>query len=124
MLGLDTSFLIDFFAEDEGAKKLWESEEAVCLCEPVVFEFLCGNLTKREEEIFLQFASQITTLPMDRKVAIKSAQLYRQEKRKGKTLGAMDALVGGTYAANQVTRIATRNTKHFENLEKIQTVDY
>lgn len=114
MIGLDTSFLIDYFRRDPGARQLIEQEDAFCVSELVVFEFLCGNLSDSAENAFLAFVSQLESFPVTREAARLSAKLHRGAKRKGMAIGAADALIAGTLLAHGVKRVATRNAKHFK----------
>ncbi len=82
MIGADTSFLIDFLDEKEEALKFMkENKEQIKICEPVIFEFLCGNLTEEEKETFLAFISRFETFNLDRNATLKSSEIYREGKK-------------------------------------------
>ncbi len=123
MIALDTSFLIDHFRGEEGTRALLEQEDALCICEPVVFEFLCGNLSGREEGLFLRFASQLQTVTFERRGAREAARIFRAGKRKGKPVGSFDALIAGTLLAAGVKRIATRDAA-FDSIPGLKAVRY
>ncbi|HLC74262.1 MAG TPA: type II toxin-antitoxin system VapC family toxin [Candidatus Nanoarchaeia archaeon] len=123
MIGADTTFLIDFFkGESHAVEWMKQNQEFLCLCEPVVYEFLCGNLTEHQQDVFLAFISQFPVFSFNRQAALRSSQLYRGVKRKGQAVAHPDAIIAGTYAANEVATIVTRNNKHFENV--IGTIEY
>ena len=124
MIGADTSFLIDFLKGDEAAI-LWmeQHKDNLCICENIIYEFLCGNLKNKQSDIFLGFISQFPVLSFDRKAALKSSMLFRNAKRKGRTVAHPDVMIAGVYLSNSISRIITRNSKHFAELP-IETLTY
>lgn len=117
MIGADATFLIDFLrGEAKAVEWMAKNYDVLCLSENVVYEFLCGNLTESEIDRFFAFVSQFPVFSFNRNAAIKSSMMYREMKQKGKTVAHPDAMIAGTYLANSVNRIVTRNRKHFENL--------
>ncbi|MBI4153238.1 type II toxin-antitoxin system VapC family toxin [Candidatus Woesearchaeota archaeon] len=124
MIGADTSFLVDFLkGEQHAVDWMTKNADVLCLSENVVYELLCGNLTESQNDQFLAFISQFPVFSFNRNAAIKSSKMYREMKQKGKTIAHPDAMIAGTYLANSVNRIVTRNLKHFENLP-IHVVTY
>ena len=124
MIGADTSFLIDFLkGEPHAVTWMRENQEYLCLNELVVYEFCCGRLTSRQLDQFLAFALQFPVFSLDRNASMKASELFRGAKMKGRSIAHPDALIAGTYLANNISRIITRNEKHFEHLP-LQTIKY
>ena len=122
MIGADTSFIIDFFkGETNAAAWMKKNYELLCLCENVVYEFLCGNLKESEKESFLGFVSQFDVFAFDRNAVLKSSEIYRKTKKKGKQIAHPDAMIAGIYTANGVKKIVTRNPKHFRNIISVES---
>lgn len=125
MIGADTSFLIDFLGGEKNAVEWMDKHKMTLhLCENVVYEFLCGNLTEEEKETFLGFTSQFPVFSFNRSAALKSAEIHRKAKDKGNQVPHPDAMIAGTYAAHQVDKIVTRNPDHFKNIAAVKTVRY
>lgn len=125
MIGADTSFLVDFFKGDSKAVKFMEkNKENIYLCENVVYEFLCGNLNENEVEKFLGFVSQFNVFSFDRDSAISSSKIFRDSKRRGISIAHPDVMIAGSYLANNVDKIVTRNKKHFENINGLKVLSY
>ena len=117
MIGADTTFLIDFFKGIPSAVNyMKKNKELLCLCEPVVYEFLCGNLTPEEVDTFLGFVLQFPVFAFDQNAALKASSIFREGKKLGKTISHPDAIIAGCYLANQVSRIVTRNAQHFSTI--------
>ncbi len=125
MIGTDTSFLIDFLRGEKNAVEWMDKhKENLYLCENVVYEFLCGDLTEEERETFLGFVSQFPVFGFDRSAALKSAEVHREAKDKGVQVPHPDAMIAGTYAAHQVDKIVTGDPEHFEKITTVTTIRY
>lgn len=125
MIGADTSFLIDFLnGEEESVEWMEEHKNILYLCENVVYEFLCGNLSEKEKETFLGFVSQFPVLRFDRDAALKAAEIFRKGKEEGQSVPHPDAMISGTYAAHGIEKIVTRNPTHFEKIDTITVAEY
>ncbi len=125
MIGSDTSFIIDFLKGEVAAIAAMEKyREQIYLCEPVVFEFLCGNLTAAETEKFHTFVSKFTVFNFDRNSSVTAAALLRTCKRLGKSISNPDAMIAGTYRANHINAIITRNKNHFQHISQIKVITY
>jgi predicted nucleic acid-binding protein len=113
-IGADTSFLIDFFKGDVAAVEFMRQHVRLLrVSELVIYEFLCGNLSERDEKIFIDAVQFFTALEFNREAAILGSQMYRKGKEEGKTVGHQDCMIAGSYLSHGVHKIVTRNTGHF-----------
>lgn len=125
MIGADTTFLIDFLKGKGDAVEWMEKHKNILyLCENVIYEFLCGDLTEQERETFLGFVSQFQVFSFDRDAALKSSKIFRKRKEKGESIPHPDAMIAGTYTAHEVHKIVTDNPEHFKGIEDITVVRY
>ena len=124
MIGVDTSFLIDFFKGNKKAIKLAQEHKELATCELVNFEFLIGNLTQEQEATFLRFINNRPSYALTQEATKQAAKTYREAKQKGKTLPLVDCLIASTYQTHGITHIATKNNKHFTDIPTIQTITY
>jgi tRNA(fMet)-specific endonuclease VapC len=76
-----------------------------------VFEVQMGA-KRGEEEATLRFLKALKIFDINWEVADRSAQLVREYKSKGKTLGVADALIAGTCLYHDLT-LVTYNRKHY-----------
>lgn len=125
MIGVDTSFLMDFLKGEEKAVKAMEKyKDSIYICENVVYEFLCGNLSENDINKFLGFVSQFPVVGFGRDAAIVSSKIFRDSKKKGDPVPHPDAMVAGSYLAENIDRIITRNKSHFEKIKGLKVLGY
>ncbi|MFH1409599.1 MAG: type II toxin-antitoxin system VapC family toxin [Nanoarchaeota archaeon] len=109
-IGIDTSFLIDFLQGDPVATELMHKYVRLLrVSELVVYEFLCGNLSEKHQELFLDAIQSFQSLPFNRESAVIGSHLYRGGKKKGNTFGHQDCMIAGSYLSHGVSRIITRD---------------
>ena len=125
MIGLDTSFLIDFFnGEEKSVLWMTKYKELVCLNEQVIYEFLCGKLNSNQIDKFLSFVSQLPIFSFNRIASLRSAEIYRFCKRRGLTVPHPDTMIAGTYISNNVSRIVTKNVRDFKKISELNVMTY
>ena len=76
-----------------------------------VFEVQMG-VKRGEEEATLRFLKALKIFDINWEAADRSAQLVREYKSKGQTLGVADALIAGTCLYHDLT-LVTYNRKHY-----------
>jgi tRNA(fMet)-specific endonuclease VapC len=76
-----------------------------------VFEVQMG-VKRGEEEATHRFLKALKIFDVNWEVADRSAQLVREYKSKGRTLGVADALIAGTCLYHDLT-LVTYNRKHY-----------
>ena len=125
MIGVDTSFLIDFFnGEEDAVNWMEEHKDVVHISENVVYEFLCGNLDNNEVEKFLGFVSHFPTVSFDRDSAIRSSEILRNQKRNGTRTSHPDTMIAGSYLGHEISKIVTRNPSDFESIQDLEVLEY
>lgn len=124
-IGIDTCLMIDFFNGDESAVKFVSShEQDLVICEFSIFEFLCGRLTKKQEQVFLNGVDCLMHIPFSRQATLVASRVFREGKNSGKSMSAEDALIAGSYLSEGITRIATQNKQHFRGIQGLEIIDY
>jgi predicted nucleic acid-binding protein len=124
-VGADSCFLIDFLKGKEFAVTLMkENAKRLYVSELVIHEFLCGNLKKEFEETFLNAIEAFSNIDFDRSAAVESSRIFREGKKKGKTIPREDCMIAGNYLANGIKKIITRNGKHFKNIKELEVISY
>ncbi|MFB6283381.1 MAG: type II toxin-antitoxin system VapC family toxin [Halobacteria archaeon] len=125
MIGADTSFLIDFFNGDEEAITLMDKHKDVLyLCENVVYEFLCGNLTRDERKTFLGFVNQFPVFGFDRESSLAAAELHRKSRKEGRQVPHPDGMIAGTYIAHGIGELITGNPGQFREIKDLEVITY
>jgi len=112
MICLDTNYLIrcvEFGSDEAEQIKAWfRSGETLVTPMPAWFEFICGPLTRAQEEIARAFLSEI--LPFSEPQAVASARIFNATGRKRRL--RVDAMIAGTAIVAQA-QLATANHDDF-----------
>ena len=125
IVGADTTFLIDFFKGEVLAVEFMRKYARVLrVSELVIYEFLCGNLSSKDQALFFDAIQSFTTVIFNREAAIHASELYRKGKSSGRTINHQDCMVAGSYLAHGISYIVTRNKQHFRNMKEITVLGY
>lgn len=121
MIGLDTTFLIDFLKGDTAAvSKLAGLQDQLLTTQLNVYEVLVGlNLThasKRHFEALHGFLDKITVLTMDPRSTSLAAELFGARMRRGERVEQNDGIIAGILKSRGCLRILTRNAADFKKL--------
>jgi predicted nucleic acid-binding protein len=124
-IGADTTFLIDFFKGEKKAVEFMKlNSHLIRVSELVIYEFLCGKLGQREKRLFLEAIEHFGCIPFNHDAALLASEIFRNQKKTGKTIGHQDCMIAGSYLSHGVFNIVTRNKKHFEKITKINAKTY
>lgn len=125
LIGIDTTFLIDFFKGDDAARLFMQQHKnRLIVSELVIYEYLCGTITPDHRDKFLTAITAFSQAPLDHATVQLSAMLFRLAKIAGHSLGNQDALIAGSYLSKGTRTIVTRNTRHFANIEGLKVLGY
>jgi predicted nucleic acid-binding protein len=124
-VGVDTSFLIDFFRGDADAIAFMKAHSGLLrVSEIVIYEFLCGNLSDRERKLFLEAMQSFPGIVLSREAVFAASNLFRLQKKKGRAVGHQDCLIAGSYLTAGISSIVTRNEKHFASFSGLAVLSY
>lgn len=127
---IDTDVLSLFFRGHPAVTARFENYladfEKVNISIITYYEILSGLKHRdahRKMEIFLEFVSENTILPLTEKSVTVSANLYATLRRQGNPLDDIDLLIAGIAVTNEQV-LATRNTKHFQRIDILEIEDW
>lgn len=128
---LDSTALIDILEENPGSSGLAHrlSDEAVFTTRINVFEVLVGvyamgKHTERRCEQAERLFSRLHVLELDEASTKKAAQIQGMLYQKGKPIDDTDCLTAAIALVHGITKVITRNKKHFEQIEEITVESY
>ncbi|MFX1456728.1 MAG: type II toxin-antitoxin system VapC family toxin [Promethearchaeota archaeon] len=135
MIILDTTACIDYLnGLNEIKKIISEQEDLVHITSITVYEINIGlERTKRKisekryQELFkiwTEFISSMEIFPLGYKEAIKAAEIYESLEANGQLIDDNDILTIGIMVSNGISKIITKNVKHFEKIEQIEIINY
>jgi len=132
----DTSFLIDLVNGDQGAisiaKEVDLIGERMGLSVISVEEYIRGiyylywkeeNKLKRKVAQALNDLNAFEIIPMDQKIAIKTAEIEVKLIKKGEMLSLPDLIIAATALTHNLI-LVTRNIKHFNRIEELTIRTY
>ena len=99
MLLVDTTVWVDFFASRplphvDLLEESIEREEDICICGVILTEVLQGIREDSEHKKTNDYFKELLFLPMNKKVFIKSANIYRQLRKKSITIrNSVDCMI-------------------------------
>ncbi len=130
MIGLDTSAIIDLFKKDQSLIKFIErTEDSIALNQITYLELMFGlnfeyQSNKLEEEYYDSLFSSYIVLPLNNLSCKKAAKILLQLKKMGKVIEQSDCVIAGIFLSNGVTKILTKNKKHFESIKELEIIGY
>jgi tRNA(fMet)-specific endonuclease VapC len=135
MIILDTNACIDYLnGINEVRNAISHQEDLVHITSITVYEVNIGlERTKRKisekrynelYKIWVQFISSMEIFPLGYKEAEKAAEVYDTLESKGQMIDDNDILIVGIMLSNGITKILTKNRKHFEKIEGIEIIPY
>jgi predicted nucleic acid-binding protein len=129
MIGLDTTFLIDFLRGDPAAvSKFAElTGQSLATTQMNVYEVLVGlSLMKASQKHFdalYGFLAKVAVFNMDSQSAGLAASMFGERMRRGDRVEQNDCIIAGILKSRDCRKILTRNTADFKRLG-LETVSY
>ncbi|TXT61470.1 MAG: putative Ribonuclease VapC [Promethearchaeota archaeon] len=135
MIIMDTNACIDFLNGKSEVKKILSAQEDIVHITTItVYEISIGlERTKRKisknryKELYktwLKFISSMEILPLGYKEAEKAAKIHDDLLSKGQMIDDNDILIAGIMLSNDIRKIITRNSKHFEKITELNIIKY
>jgi tRNA(fMet)-specific endonuclease VapC len=135
MIILDTTACIDYLNGNKEIKSIISlQEELIHITSITVYEINIGlERTKRKislnrynelYKIWTEFISGMEIYPLGFKEAEKAAEIFDMLESKGKIIDDNDILILGIMLSNGISKIITKNIKHFEKIDEIVVLTY
>ncbi|MBT4446696.1 type II toxin-antitoxin system VapC family toxin [archaeon] len=125
----DSTILIDFLRNKPEAVQKIRNAAILYTTEINVFEILTGvffakeNINQKKERANAMFSNMIV-LPLNRKASNEAAKIAGALFKKGTPIESTDSLIAGIAITNGITKILTKNKKHFEKIPGIKVITY
>ena len=130
MIGVDSSAIIDFFKKDESLRKLLESINVPLVVNRVTYlEIMFGldfsnPLHRIEEGFYDRFFDSLMIFELNRDSCKKATEIFWYLRKNGKIIELFDCVIAGIYLTNGITKIVTKNKKHFANIKGLEVLSY
>ena len=130
MIGLDTTFIIDFLNGDADAVRKGQELDGRQLVTTQInlFEVLTGLFLRKvrgagDLQATLAFFERVGILSHQNEGSLQAAELLAASYKSGKALAATDALIAGILLSSGCSRIVTRDSD-FRRIEGMQVLGY
>lgn len=130
MIGLDTTAIIDLFRGDENIKRVFARQtEPFAVTQLTYLELIFGidiELKHHQEEkaYYDELFNSMLLLSLDTAACIKASELFWKLRKQGITLGKFDSTIAAIFLINGISKIITKNKKHFEAIPGIKVISY
>lgn len=130
MIGLDTGALIDLLKENDALKNVIEGSEEQLASTIINYQELMFGLDFdnpkhiEEEKTYAAFFENIHFFSLTPVAAKNASILFRELQKKGMDIGRFDSMIAGIFLEQGITKILTRNVKHFQRMKEIQVLSY
>ncbi len=130
MIGLDTTTVIDLFRGDENLKKvLSQQTEPFAATQLTYLELMFGldaelKNHQQEKAYYDELFNSVVLLSLNNHACVKASELFWKLKKRGITLGKFDGTIAAIFLMNGISKLITKNKKHFEQVPGIRVVTY
>ena len=130
MIGLDTSAVIDIFKGEETIKQFLENnKEPLAVTIMSYLELFFGldpqNPKHMEEGAYYnEFFEDIYELGLTKDACEEASKIFWNLKRNGKSIEQFDCVIASIFISHGITKIMTRNSKHFDNIKELKVISY
>lgn len=130
MIGLDTSAVIDIFKGEENIKKFLEGNKeplAVTIMSYLELFFGINPADPRcitEGKYYDEFFKRIYNIELTKDSCEESSRIFWALKKEGKTIEKFDCVIAALFLKSGITKILTRNEKHFGKIKRLNVVSY
>lgn len=125
---LDSCFIIDFLKGEKSAIDIHDKHKDcnLFISDITIFEVCRSILSSKTNKLnsFLEVIETIQVLPATNLFALEAAEITADLKKKGIIIDDSDCLIAGLMLRNGVTKIITKNTKHFSKITGITAIGY
>jgi len=132
LVGVDTTFLIDLFRNDEKAimvlEELSRSGERIATTVINMAELYKGAFLHPKTDEKIDEIEELKDLLIVLDMRIESAKyygkIYAELKNKGRLMNDRDILIASIFLSFGVGKIVTRDRKHFCEIEGVEVITY
>lgn len=130
MIGLDTSAIIDIFKGNKDIEELLlKTKEPLAATIISYLELFFGlnpenPMHATEGKYYLEFFKNLYNIDLTMESCEEASKIFWTLKKEGKTIEQFDCVIAGSFLANGINKILTRNSKHFENIKQLTVISY
>ena len=125
MIGLDSTFIIDFLRGNENAIKIIERQNEQFAITPInIYEVYLGFfLSKRLPEKIHEFFESLELFEITKDASIFAAKVSSELVKSGKMMEATDIIIASTFLAKGCSKILTKD-EAFKRIKGVEVLRY
>lgn len=130
MIGLDTSAIIDLFKGERGIKLFLERNKEPLAATIMSYMELFFGLNPEdpkhiiEGEYYSEFFKSLYNIDLSKGSCEEASKIFWDLKKEGKPIEQFDCVIAALLLSNGITKILTRNPKHFERIKQLRAITY
>ena len=130
MIGLDTSAVIDIFRGEGKIKQFFDdNKEPLAITIMSYLELFFGldpaNPKHKEEgKYYDEFFKNIYSINLTKDACEEASKIFWNLKKEGKSIEQFDCVIAAIFITNGITKILTRNSKHFDKIKELKVLSY
>jgi len=130
MIGLDTSAIIDLFKGDKKIKEILDNnKEPLAVTIMSYLELFFGLNPENPKHIteggyYDEFFKSVYKIDLDSESCKEASKIFWRLKKEGKVIEQFDCVIAAIFITNGVSKILTRNPKHFVNIKQLRVISY
>lgn len=130
MIGLDTTAIIHLFRGDPALKAFLEKNKeplATCIMNHLEVHFgIDAENPKHAQEAgyYEEFFKSTYFFGLTPEASKRASTIAWEMKRRGKSVARFDCIMAACFLQHGITRILTRNGRHFKGIEGLHVVGY
>ena len=130
MIGLDTSAIIDIFRGNEKIKNfIEENKEPLAVTIMSYLELFFGLNPENprhmtEGKYYNEFFNSLYNVDLTKNSCEEASKIFWRLKKEGKTIEQFDCVIAALFLANGISKILTKNPKHFEKIKHLDVISY
>ena len=130
MLGLDTTAIIDIFKGEPKIKGFLEvNKEPLAVAIMSYLELFFGINPEdtnhiMEGKYYGEFFRGLYNIDLTKESCEEASRIYWTLKKEGKTIEQFDCVIAASFLKSGISKILTRNRKHFKNIKRLDVISY
>lgn len=130
MIGLDTTAIIDIFKGEPKIKEFLDgNKEPLAVGIMSYLELFFGlnpdnSKHTMEGKYYGEFFRGLYNIDLTKESCEEASRIFWTLKKEGKTIEQFDCVIEASFLKSGISKILTRNRKHFEKIKQLNVISY
>ena len=130
MIGLDTSAVIDVFKGNESIRRFLESNKEPLAVTMISYLELFFGLDpensnhEKEAKYYREMFDDLYSIDLTKESCEEASKISWKLRKEGKTIEQFDCVIAALFLSDGISKILTKNPKHFEKIKQLSVIGY